>query len=165
METGNWQGKQEIEHGSKEWIAERDRILMAWETSKTVLEKAKADEMSLRKQFVQFSFNPDKKEGTERIELGNGYEAKTVKKLSYKLVSTNEGVPVHEAVNKMLDQLEEASEEGAFIAKRLVKWTCELAKSEYTKLEPDLKKIADTVIETVEGAPTLEIIAPKGSKK
>ena len=155
----------ELVAGSPEWIAERNRILQLWEASKVQLEKAKADEMDYRKKFVTFAFNPDKKEGTERIELANGYQAKAVKKLTYGLKSLDPNTPVDEAVDAMLTELESASEEGVFIAKRLIKWTPELSKSEYNKLPLDLKAIADKVVETKEGAPTLEIIEPKGSAK
>ncbi|AMW36152.1 hypothetical protein [Xanthomonas phage XAJ2] len=167
MSNNGWgqPAKSEMIAGSEEWIAERDRILALWEASKLQLEKAKADEMDYRKQFVAFAFNPDKKEGTERIELANGYEAKSVKKLNYGLKSYDPNLPVDEAVDAMLTELESASEEGVFIAKRLIKWTPELSKSEYNKLPVNLKAIADKVVETKEGAPTLEIIEPKGSKK
>lgn len=159
----------EIEYGSTQWVIERDKRLAAWEASKTALEAAKASEMELRKAFVDFSFDPTKKEGTERIELHNGFEAKAVKKLNWSLVSPIEGISVPDAVESALDRIEAIGEVGKFIASRLVKWTPELSKSEYNKLAeiPEggkIKEIIDTVIQTKEGAPTLEIIQPKGKR-
>lgn len=155
----------EPEYGSPGWIVKRDFLLQKWEESKTALETAKADEMAARKSFVDFSFDPNKKEGTERIELHNGYEAKAVKKLNYTFKSYDPNIEVADAVDITLQKLEALSPEGKFVANRLVKWTPSLSLSEYRELNPEFKAIVDTVIETKEGAPTLEIIAPKGSKK
>lgn len=156
--------------GTPEWLHERDRILAKWESDKIALEKAKADEMESRKAFVAFAFDKDKLEGTERIALNNGYEAKAVKKLNYNLVSPVEGVGVVEAVDNALTALEALGPEGKFVADRLVKWSCDLSLSEYRKLDEmangaQYHAIIDKVIETKEGAPTLEIIPPKGTKR
>lgn len=155
--------------GTPEWFAERDRILAAWEASKLTLEKAKEDEMNLRKEFVKFAFDNEKLSGTERIELNNGYQAKAVKKLNFKFVSHDENVKVVDAVDKSLTQIEQLGGEAPFIADRLVKWTADLSIGEYNKLTESetgrkIKAIIDNVIETTEGAPTLEIVPPKGSK-
>ena len=155
----------EPEYGSPAWVVKRDALLAAWEASKTALETAKADEMAARKAFVDFSFDPNKREGTERIELHNGYEAKAVKKLNYTFKSYDPEIEVADAVDITLQKLEATGPEGKFIANRLVKWTPSLSLSEYRDLAPQYKAIVDTVIETKEGAPTLEIVAPKGSKK
>lgn len=152
------------EYGSPQWVIERDRRLAAWEQSKIDLETAKAREMELRKEFVDFSFDPNKKEGTERIDLNNGYQAKAVKKLNYTFKSDREGVEVADAVDLALQRLEAVGPEGKFIASRLVKWTPSLSLSEYRDLAPQFKAVIDPVIETKEGAPSLEIVAPKGKK-
>lgn len=167
METKNTNDVELIK-GSIEWLKERDSILADWEQAKTILETAKADEMMLRKKFVDFSFDHTKTSGTERIELANGYEAKAVKKETYHLVSYKEGLPVADAVDEILAAIEKADKEaGKFIANRLVKWTPELVVSEYKKVSeeyPKIKTIIDKVIETRQGAPTLEIVPPKGTK-
>lgn len=159
----------ELVKGTPEWIAERDRQLAAWEASKIALEAAKAAEMEARKAFVKFAFNHEKLEGTERIPLHNGYEAKAVKKLNYNLVSHTEGVSTVDAVDAALTRIEAVSDEGKFIAERLVKWTASLSISEYRKLDETpngqkFKAIIDEVVETSEGAPTLEIVPPKGQR-
>lgn len=155
--------------GTPEWLAERDRILAAWEQSKKDLDKAKEDEMNLRKQFVVFSFDNEKLSGTERIQLNNGYEAKAVKKLNFKFVSRDENVKVTDAVDAALTKIEALGPEATFIGDRLVKWSADLSLTEYKTLTESeigrkVKAIIDDVVETTEGAPTLEIIEPKSKK-
>ena len=154
--------------GTPEWFAERDCVLAAWEASKLALEVAKEKEMQLRKDFVKFAFDNSKDSGTERIELANGYQAKAVKKVNYKFAAP-EGVKVVDAVDKALTVIEALGGEAPFIADRLVKWSAELSIGEYNKLDESetgrkIKAIINGVIETTEGAPTLEIIPPKGTK-
>ena len=74
-----------------EFIAERDRLLLSWEESKKALEIAKEKEMEQRKAVVAFAFDPNKESGTERIELGSGYQAKAVKKINYGFIKTEDG--------------------------------------------------------------------------
>lgn len=155
--------------GTPEWLAERDRLLATWEQSKRNLEAAKAAEIELRKAFVKFAFDNEKLSGTERIDLANGYQAKAVKKLNYKFVSFEENVKPIDAVDRALTEIEQLGGEAPFIADRLVKWTADLSLSEYKKLEESetgrrVKAIIDKVIETTEGAPTLEIVPPKGHR-
>lgn len=161
---------QELIKGTPEWFAVRDAMLQEWEDSKRKLEQAKADEMELRKKVVAFNFDHNKLEGTERVELANGYQLKAVKKLNYKLVSPFENMTVVDAVDAALTELESFGPEGKFIAERVVKWSCDLSLSEYRKLDEipngdKYKAIIDKVVATDEGAPTLEIVPPKGSKK
>ena len=150
-------------------IAYRDWLLVQWNLSKERLEAAKADEMEWRKKSVAFAFNPEIKKGTERIELGNGYQAKAVKKLNYGFIKNEKtGKLDKAAVDAALTEIEKLHPAGAYIAENLVKWSPELSLTEYNKLEGELaplKQIIDKVIVTSEGAPTLEIIEPKGSKK
>lgn len=144
-----------------EFIAERDRLLLAWEESKKALEVAKEKEMEQRKAVVAFAFDPNKESGTERIELGNGYQAKAVKKVNYGFVKTEDGKLNKAAIDKALSKIEKTGPAGELIAERLVKWTPDLSLTEYKQLPEKLKSIIDEVIVTSEGAPTLEIIAPK----
>lgn len=146
-----------------EFYAERDRLLHAWEASKLVLEKAKEDEMKLRVESVRFAFDPNKKSGTERIELGGGWQAKAVKKINFGWIKKDDKVDKH-AIDDALDAIAKLSPAGEYIAEHLVKWTPDLSKTEYDKLGEAEKTIIDKVIVTTEGAPTLEIIPPKGTK-
>jgi hypothetical protein len=148
-----------------EFIAERDRLLLSWEESKKALEVAKEKEMEQRKAVVAFAFDPNKESGTERIELGNGYQAKAVKKVNYGFVKTEDGKLNKAAIDKALAKIEKVGGTvGELIAERLVKWTPDLSLTEYKQLDEKFKKIIDEVIVTSEGAPTLEIIAPKAPK-
>lgn len=147
-----------------EFVAERDRLLLAWEESKKALDVAKEKEMEQRKAVVAFAFDPNKESGTERIELGNGYQAKAVKKLNYGFVKTEDGKLNKTAIDKALAKIEKTGPAGELIAERLVKWTPDLSLTEYKQLPEKLKSIIDEVIVTSEGAPTLEIIAPKAPK-
>ena len=149
-----------------EFVAERDRLLLAWEESKKALEVAKEKEMEQRKAVVAFAFDPNKESGTERIELGNGYQAKAVKKVSYGFIKTEDGKLNKAAIDKALAKIEKVGGAvGELIAERLVKWTPDLSLTEYKQLDEKFKKIIDEVIVTSEGAPTLEIIAPKAPKQ
>ena len=148
-----------------EFVAERDRLLLAWEESKKALEVAKEKEMEQRKAVVAFAFDPNKESGTERIELGNGYQAKAVKKVSYSFIKTEGGKLNKDAIDKALAKIEKVGgAAGELIAERLVKWTPDLSLTEYKQLDEKFKKIIDEVIVTSEGAPTLEIITPKAPK-
>lgn len=141
---------------AQEHLFYRDQLLEKWEATKQALEAAKIVEMDLRKQFVHFAFNTDTLTGTERIDLANGYTAKAVKKLNY---NVNQ-----ETVNDALDKLENLDAEGKFIAERVIKWKAELSVTEYKALSLKHKAIIDAVITTSEGAPSLEIVAPKDKK-
>ena len=148
-----------------EFVAERDRLLLAWEESKKALEVAKEKEMEQRKAVVAFAFDPNKESGTERIELGNGYQAKAVKKVNYGFIKTEDGKLNKAAIDKALAKIEKVGGAvGELIAERLVKWTPDLSLTEYKQLDEKFKKIIDEVIVTSESAPTLEIIAPKAPK-
>jgi len=144
----------------------RDHLLSRWQMAQDTLAAAKAAEMDLRKQIVAFSFDPTKQSGTERIELGNGYELKAVKKLNYGFVKRGDGSNKLDkgAVDLALTKIEQSGPAGAYIADNLVKWEPTLSLTEYKKLDEPLKKIIDAVIVTSDGAPSLEIVPPKGSK-
>lgn len=149
------------EYTDAEYELKRDAMLLQWDNAKVALEQAKELEMQLRKAVVDFAFDPNKQSGTERIELGNGYEAKAVKKLNFGFIKNEEGKLDKAAIDKALSKIEKDGPVGVLIADRLVKWTPALSMTEYNQLDPKYKKIIDEVIETTEGAPTLEIIAPK----
>lgn len=141
----------------------RDHLLAKWEASKKALEVAKADEMEQRKAVVAFAFDPNKKAGTERVELANGYELKAVKKINYGFVKTPDGKLDKNAVDSALRAIE-AKPNGELIAERLVKWNPDLSLTEYKQLPADMKAIIDAVIVTTDGAPSLEIVPPKGQR-
>jgi len=128
----------------------RDEAIMAWDEAKKTLDRAKAREMELRKHIVGGQFDVDKI-GTQNVELGNGWKLKAVVKESYKLDSNAD------KVEDMLDKLED------WQADRLVKWTPTLSVSEYKKLDAEDRVKVDKVLTIKPAAPTLELVAPKGT--
>ncbi len=149
----------------KPW--DKDALLLRWESSKLLLEEAKNDEMKFRKMVVAAFSNADKKKGTERIELGNGYELKTVKAITYKVGSKVEGMSNADAVQAALARMRAYAgpdvEPGvaALLAERIVRTSYDLSISEYDKLPKPLKDIVDTVVTTTDGAPKVDIVKPK----
>lgn len=138
--------------------AQRDALLIQWQEAKKTLDAAKEIEMQLRKRVVTEVYNFDEnelREGTENVELGNGFKLKAVFKTNYTLNNKDNNV------DKMLCKLEAAGPEGKFVAERLVKFKPELSVAEYKKLDVKMRRIADLVISTKPAAPTLEIVAPK----
>lgn len=138
--------------------ATRDAKIVAWQESVKALAAAKDAEAALRKEVLAdcYGFNPEAlREGTENVELGNGYKLKAVFKISYSLNNAEDGV------DKALSKLEKAGPEGQFIAERLVRWKPELSVSEYKKLDAKYKKVIDEVLVTKEATPSLELVAPK----
>jgi hypothetical protein len=145
-----------------EFEAERTRLLVDWEAQKVALEVAKEKEMTARKAVVDFAFDPNKTSGTERVELGNGYVAKAVKKINYGWIKDESGKLNKKLIDKALEKIEKiGGAVGELVAERLVKWEPSLSLTEYKQLDDKFKKVIDEVIVTTEGAPTLEIIAPK----
>lgn len=151
------------------FIRYRNEILADWEAAKKQLDAAKELEMELRKKFVSVATSADKISGTENVDLGEGWKAKTVKKVTYKLGSKVEGVSARDAVDAALQKIEALGDEGHFIAERLVKWTADLSLSEYKALDehprgPEIKALLSPVLTIDSGAPTLEIVPPKSKK-
>ena len=136
----------------------RDALLLKWQDAQAKLEEAKAREMMLRKLVVAVCTNPDKKSGTERVELGNGWQLKTEKTINYKLKSKVEGVSNFTAVLGAYNQIRALSPD---VADKLVKWDAKLSVSEYRTLTPEMRAVIDNVLITDDGAPTVEIIPPK----
>ncbi len=144
----------------------QDELLVHWQELKDNVEKAKILEMEMRKYIVTRAF-PDKTEGTNTQELGNGYQLKAVVKMNYNLD------PDLDKVEATLDKIASMGNEGNFIAERLVKWSASFLLTEYRKLQADdateiqkaIKKEIDTVLTITDAAPTLEIKEPSKKKK
>jgi hypothetical protein len=145
----------------------RDEVLLEWERLKTLLATAKEQEMEYRKYVVSRAF-PNANEGTNTVELGNGYELKAGIKYNYKLDENPK-------VEAGLDAIEKIGNQGKFIADRLVSWTPNFQLTEYRKLQEEAKegskdaqeilKIASSFLTITDAAPTLEIKAPKAKKQ
>ena len=153
---------------SNPWDAmNEDQLLMLWQQKKQAIENAKAEELELRKYIVKREF-PKANEGTNRKELGSGYDLKSVIKYNYKCDD-------NEKVENGLNRLSALGNEGSFIADRLISWTPNFKLMEYRTLQEDAEKgsefaktalsIISTFMTITEAAPTLEIVEPKAKKK
>lgn len=144
-----------------------DELLVLWADKKAAIEKAKTEEMDLRKYIVGREF-PQKQEGMNNKELGNGYTLKAGIKYNYKLAD-------NDTVEDCLNKISSLGNDGSFIADRLVSWTPNFLLTEYRQLQEDAGKgsaFAKQALEEVnkmltitEAAPTLEIKEPKAKKK
>ena len=145
---------------------DQDALLMRWDALKKAVEAAKEQEMELRKYIVTRAF-PNADEGTNTIEFGNGYKLKAVVRYTYKLAD-------NKTVTDVLQKIGKLGNEGEFVADRLVSWTPNFLKSEFTKLQEEAsegsKFAADTILLINEmltisnAAPTLDIVEPKKKK-
>lgn len=158
----------------EEWTAptaeETDALLLVWENAKKAVEAAKLAEIEARNAFIKRCTDPTKREGTERVELGNGYYAAVGKKLNYKL--RNEEGQAERAEEQMIALAKKKGfEQAGFIAERLFKWDVELSITEYrlvqdgiAKRDPMYVKIGEilgTTLEVKDAQASLEIRAPK----
>lgn len=152
---------------AKKFPANKDGMLMLWKETEATLKHFKELEMEYRKICVGLLV-PEKTEGTTNVELGGGYVAKAVTKFNYKLKD-------NDAVDLALDKISKVGNQGAFIAERLVSWTPNFLKTEYTTLQEEAEKgsqDAKAILEIVnsemlvitDAAPSLEIKPPKAKK-
>ena len=146
---------------------DQDALLMRWDALKQAVEAAKEQEMELRKYIVTRAF-PNADEGTNTVELGEGYKLKAVVRYTYNLAD-------NDTVEAGLDAISKIGNDGKFIADRLVSWKPSFLKTEYTQLLDDKSKgskIASDILDVVttfltikDAAPTLDIVEPKVKKK
>jgi hypothetical protein len=144
----------------------RDQCLMHWQTLQTKLANAKEAEMDMRKYVFKRAF-PTPVEGTNTVELGNGYELKGVYKPNYSLLD-------NDIVDNCLNKIKKVGNQGALIADRLIGWTPSFYKSEYNKIKEDadagsveaveILRYVHEMIEIKDAAPKLDIKAPKAKK-
>lgn len=143
------------------WLAERDRLLLIWDTAKDTLAKAKESEMEARKAAQAFAFGPSAREGMNNQPLANGFELKFGKKMNYKISATNTQIDVAE------DEAGKLGERGSLLFERVIVWKPEFSKTEYNKLDKDdptdtkVKKLIDGLITIDEATGSLEIKEPK----
>lgn len=153
--------------GMQNYPINQDGMLMMWKAAESELKRLKELEMEYRKICVAF-LTPTKPEGTTNVDLGSNYTAKVVNKYNYTLKENDK-------VNSALDKIAKIGNQGAFIAERLVSWTPNFLKTEYTTLQEEADKgsqDAKAILEIVnsemltitDAAPTLEIKEPKAKK-
>lgn len=144
-----------------------DALLMLWQEKKDAIETAKTAEMDLRKYIVGRAF-PQKQEGMNNKELGNGYQLKASVKYNYNLAD-------NDTVESTLEKLSNLGNAGSAISDRLVSWRPHFLLTEFRQLQEDKEKgskFADDALKIItemltisEAAPSLEIKEPKVKKK
>jgi hypothetical protein len=144
-----------------------DQILMLWKEKQEAITAAKNEEMELRKHIVARAF-PERHEGMNTKDLGEGYQLKAGVKFNYTLAD-------NDTVEKCLDRIAKIGNQGAFIADRLVSWKPSFLLTEYRVLQEEkdkgsqdaaliLKEIT-TMLTIDDAAPSLEIKPPPSKKK
>lgn len=141
-----------------------DGLLMLQQKAKSQLDFWKDQEMEWRKLYA--SLIPNKVEGTNTIPIdtisvpGKVVEAKVVVKYNYKLDDNDK-------VWAGLDKIKTLGNEGSFVADRLISWTPNFLKTEYTKLQEDAEKgsqfakdclkVIESFLTITEAAPTIDV--------
>lgn len=131
-----------------ELTTDLNNILQQWNQAKEELKKWKELEGDLRDILVDHLFNKELTEGTESIDLANGWILKTTKKLSYKLDNAQGEVAAFCA--SLPDSL----------SKALVRWKPELSIATFRKLDPHTKKQIESILSVESSKPSLELIPP-----
>lgn len=148
---------------------DKDGLLMMHKEAQEKLAYWKAEEMDLRK-IVASVLVPAKTEGTVNVPLGGDWNAKVVHKYNYNLN------PDNKLVWAALDKIAKLGNEGPFIAERLVSWTPNFLKTEYTTVKEEAEggnQNAKAILAVIEGemltiteaAPTVEVAEKKGKRK
>lgn len=135
-------------------------LMVEWGKAQEAVVQAVDYERALRKAIFEIKF-PKPKEGTQRIELGNGYNLKATFPYTYTLDK--------DRTEKTIEDIAKFGQRAAVIADRLVGWKPELSIKEYRLLQAEnlsdedkaIKKLIDAVLTVKPGMPQLEIEAPK----
>lgn len=134
-----------------------DNVMVEWQKAKAELDACKEREVALRRAVFEVKF-PTKQEGTQRVDLGNGYKLKAVYPMTYNCGTKPDDLA---KVTNGLNELAAMGEEAKFIAQRVVKWMPEISITEYRQLKPEYKMVVDKFVTIKPGSPQLEIEEPK----
>lgn len=126
-------------------------VLKEWNEAKEQSKHWVEKESKLRDQIVKEVFNPDRDEGTESIEIQNGWILKSSKSLNYSL--NNKDGEVSAICASLPDTL----------SKQLVRWKPELSLSNYRKLDFHTQQMFQPVLTIKPAKPVLELIPPSQS--
>jgi hypothetical protein len=147
--------------------------LQQWLQAEQELSLLKEREFSLRQEIVsKAGFDPTKMEGTENLDIGNGYKLKVTKKQTYSLIA--------EPTVKLLNIIGPLRPE---IATNFCKWEPKMSKTGYSELlktipelqqavtnaypndTPNIAQILAEALTIKPATPTLEIVAPEPKKE
>lgn len=121
----------------------------AWHQAQQTLKDATVRERELRDIVTNLATNGVFKAGTTNVELPDGWKLKVVQKLNQTVDATVFGI------------VRERLLEAGVMVDRLVTWKPSLSASEYKHLSDDQKAVADEMITSKPGAPTVELVPPK----
>jgi hypothetical protein len=139
--------------------------LAQWQQAQRQLDEVKAAEFALRNEIIiKAGFDPAKLDGTESLDIGQGWKLKAKKNLSYKLTNKEgETVALQTAIGTIANRPE--------IATNLVRWEPVLAeklyKDEFLPLLAQFPQLAEIVAKALTvkpGAPQLELVPPEPEK-
>lgn len=132
--------------------------LYEWYQKQAALAQLKADEGALRQNLAMALFNKEKIEGSETIDIGNGWKLK---------VEKEQNVTATNASDQTVALLQQIGALDPQLAQNLVKWTPEISKTAYRDLialaekNPTLKPFMLAAITVKPGMPQLTMIEPK----
>lgn len=122
--------------------------LEAWRLATLELAALKAKEMQLRKELTAENFTSTE-EGTHTLDVADGWQLKMTQPYTRSLDQAK--------MPEILKQLKKLKADGA------VKVKYELSITQYRTLEAESKALLDAAVTTKPGAPSLELVAPKGT--
>lgn len=132
-----------------ELSAEASGVLRDWFEADQKLDAVKKSEFELRNAVIlKCGFDPKKIEGSETLDIGNGYKLKASKKINYTLTNKNgETIKLQEALGAIQRQ---------DLAGNLVQWKPEMSETCYKK---ELLPLIDpTITHPIELTPYIEAI-------
>jgi hypothetical protein len=133
---------------------EQMKLLEEWRLAKAAADEAKpivTKEQALRKQ-VFAAFYPVPKEGTNTLDLADGWKLKGVYKLDRKI--DDAALP---AVTEQLRGM-------GVNADTLVAWKPELKTATYRELTAEQRAVFDQALTVKPGSPTVELMPPKAKE-
>lgn len=126
---------------------EQSDLLKAWQHSQQQVKEWQEKERECRDAIVKALFSAEKDEGTETVDVGEGWKLKATKKLNYSLNNKDGQVTAIVSTWPAMAQL--------------VRWSPELNVKDYKKLDDQTKEVFNGCLTIKPGAPTLEVVAPK----
>lgn len=154
-------------------VSDKVKLLEKWDTVKTALAEVKVEESKLRKEVLGSWFPTHKEEGSQNIDLDNGYKLNAIFGLnyefdkervknggfSYNLLTGEPGADLDELMQQLWE-----TEDGRAIAAELFDVKIELKTSAYKKLPPSFRAMVNPYITIKEASTQLKIVAPKEGK-
>ena len=122
--------------------------LEKWYVLQDQLKTIRDEEAALRAEIFAEAF-PNAKEGTNKFDLGEGYQLTATLPVSRKV-----DIAVFEAMKDLLA-------ENGINADKMVKWNPELEMKQYRCLTEEELHLVDQFLIIKDGSPQMKIIAPK----